>query len=202
MPIRFKLRGKEEEIATLYLAHQSTREIAAFFNVSRASIWYLLKRHGIPCRSLSEAAKSPAVYDPKVRQKLSEVGSGERHINWGKHLSIETRQKISESLSGEKSPFWRGGISFLPYPPTFNAELKAAIRERDAHTCRICGEKPVKGIHHIDYDKANTSPSNLIILCPPCHGKTNYRRAYWVEVLKNRRWPAAQEKETANESIP
>ena len=35
-------------------------------------------------------------------------------------------------------------------------------------------------IHHIDYDKKNNNPENLITLCNSCHTKTNIKnRDYW-----------------------
>ena len=34
-------------------------------------------------------------------------------------------------------------------------------------------------IHHIDYDKLNCKPENLITLCHSCHAKSNYNRDYW-----------------------
>jgi len=38
--------------------------------------------------------------------------------------------------------------------------------------CVICGEKNVVAVHHMDGDKHNSSPENLIPLCPTHH-------AYW-----------------------
>jgi 5-methylcytosine-specific restriction endonuclease McrA len=34
-------------------------------------------------------------------------------------------------------------------------------------------------VHHIDYDKDNLSPNNLITLCRRCHVKTNNNRDFW-----------------------
>ena len=84
---------------------------------------------------------------------------------------------------GSKSPGWQGGKSFEPYGPEFNEELKKSVRERDGNTCTICG-KPGDRVHHIDYDKKNSSPDNLITLCISCHGKTGSRRKYWERKLK------------------
>jgi hypothetical protein len=36
-------------------------------------------------------------------------------------------------------------------------------------------------VHHIDYDKKNGDPRNLVSLCKSCHIKTNYNREYWIE---------------------
>ena len=38
--------------------------------------------------------------------------------------------------------------------------------------------------NHIDYDKDNLDPKNLISLCKSCHMKTNHNRAYWINYFK------------------
>ena len=40
-------------------------------------------------------------------------------------------------------------------------------------------------IHHIDYDKTNNIPLNLVTLCNSCHTKTNYNRVPWVKLFSN-----------------
>lgn len=83
---------------------------------------------------------------------------------------------------GEKNPNWRGGISFEPYGVEFNESLKEQVRIRDGRTCQECGRKQHGkrlSVHHIDYDKKNSCPSNLISLCHGCHSKTNADRAHW-----------------------
>lgn len=96
---------------------------------------------------------------------------------------------------GSKAPNWRGGISkvgHFPYPIDFDNRIRKLVRERDNYTCQLCGiiedlslsmfGKQLS-IHHIDYDKCNTSQWNLISLCCRCHAKTNYNRSYWSEMF-------------------
>jgi 5-methylcytosine-specific restriction endonuclease McrA len=74
-----------------------------------------------------------------------------------------------------------------PYPSAFSRDLRRYIRERDNHLCQICGASPglkELPVHHIDYNKDNVEPSNLVTLCEPCHGKTNYNREYWETLLR------------------
>ncbi len=88
----------------------------------------------------------------------------------------------SKYFVGENSPNWLGGKSFEPYPTAWKETLREAIRERDNRLCVICNaeEKNVRhSVHHIDYDKSNLDPKNLISLCTSCHSKTNYRRDEW-----------------------
>ena len=99
-------------------------------------------------------------------------------------IGIGLRKKISERTSGEKSNFWMGGISFEPYSMDWTNSLRIAIRERDHYTCQICGEKQgdkAFSVHHIDYNKKNCNPTNLITLCKKCHQKTNFNREYWIK---------------------
>jgi 5-methylcytosine-specific restriction endonuclease McrA/DNA-directed RNA polymerase subunit M/transcription elongation factor TFIIS len=92
---------------------------------------------------------------------------------------------------GDKSYTWQGGISFEPYDSKFNNHLREQIRQRDNYTCQLCGI-PQNGrrlaVHHIDYNKKNSHPNNLISLCPSpskCHGKTNHNREYWTQYFNN-----------------
>lgn len=39
-------------------------------------------------------------------------------------------------------------------------------------------------IHHIDYNKNNSNPNNLISLCVNCHMITNGNRKYWTKVFQ------------------
>lgn len=85
--------------------------------------------------------------------------------------------------TGEKSNNWHGGISFDPYPPTFNESFKQTIRERDSYACALCGEWGNE-VHHINYVKDDTTPANCITLCKPCHTRTNFNRLHWQKKLE------------------
>jgi radical SAM superfamily enzyme YgiQ (UPF0313 family) len=99
---------------------------------------------------------------------------------------MENKQKASMRMRAEKNPSWQGGISkiFQQYPVEFSKSLKSRIKKRDAFICQECGEYG-KGkrmpIHHIDYNKHNNVPCNLLTLCQSCHGKTNFNRDLYKE---------------------
>ena len=42
-----------------------------------------------------------------INNKLSEAKKGQKHPNWGKHFSEETKSKMSEAHKGEKA-YWYG----------------------------------------------------------------------------------------------
>ncbi len=114
---------------------------------------------------------------------------GNKHPFFGKK-----RPKHSKRMSGKNHPMfgrkselhwnWQNGISFELYPLGWNKTFKEQIRYRDGYKCQICGCPEVENdrcldIHHIDYNKENILPENLISLCKKCHMKTNTNRDYW-----------------------
>jgi len=102
---------------------------------------------------------------------------------------------IAEHWTGDSSPSWQGGRSFEPYPLGWKDHLKKAIRERDGERCVVCGAVGHLHVHHINFDKADLSPLNLVTLCNRCHGNTQKDRAYWICQLADR-----ARKERANDA--
>jgi len=98
----------------------------------------------------------------------------------------EIRKKVGMINKGkfslEKNPMWKGGLSFDPYTTEWTNKLRSIIRKRDDYTCQTCGEhqeRVLLDVHHIDYNKKNCNPENLISLCKACHSKTNQNRDKW-----------------------
>lgn len=93
------------------------------------------------------------------------------------------KQSYIEKYSmGANNPNWKGGLSFLPYSHKFTKALKRKIKERDHHQCQNpnCPKTHIlMSVHHIDYDKQNCEPYNLITLCMPCNQRANGNRGYW-----------------------
>lgn len=131
--------------------------------------------------------------------KLSEERKGSGNPMFGKKL--------------EQAGNWHGGLSFEPYGIEFNDKLRKQIRARDK-VCIICEiskeykkqeiesqdlelwqktvlklnleqRQTALHIHHIDYNKTNNQPSNLIALCANHHLMTNSNRIKWQNILKN-----------------
>ncbi len=128
-----------------------------------------------------------------TKEKQSKKRIGKESYWKGKKLSKEIIKKIKENhadVKGDKNGNWQGGISFLPYAPEFNKPLKQSILERDDYICQCpdcMGKSKKLDIHHIDYDKKNNMPENLITLCGSCHTKTNgkNKRQYFTEYYQN-----------------
>jgi hypothetical protein len=102
----------------------------------------------------------------------------------GNKLWDNENNKKTRFKGGKDCPSWKGGISYEPYTEHWTKNLKKSIRRRDNYTCSICGVEPAICVHHIDYNKKNCNPDNLITLCDSCHSKTNHRREYWLYYFK------------------
>jgi hypothetical protein len=130
--------------------------------------------------------------------KMSVCKVGSKNSMWNKTHKKETKQKISESkkgvLVGDKHWNWKGGIACEPYCDVWlDKEYKQSIRDRDKNQCKNCGitrhiSFKVYGldlhIHHIDYNKKNCHPSNLITLCRSCNSRANYNRQENTEMYQ------------------
>lgn len=87
----------------------------------------------------------------------------------------------AKRMSGEGNANWRGGLSRLPYPYNFR-EISRAIIRRDNWTCQNpgCDGRDARlTAHHINYDKTDCDPQNLITLCSACNSKANFGRETW-----------------------
>jgi len=97
------------------------------------------------------------------------------------------------SRPGNFNPNWRGGKSFEPYPLGWNKTFKEQIRYRDKYKCQNCGIPEIEcnsklHVHHIDYNKQNLNPNNLISLCSSCHAKTTvsnlHKKKFWINYYR------------------
>jgi len=121
-----------------------------------------------------------AKHTEETKDKIRQIRKGTTH-------SKETKEKISKANNGENhpmygrkgplSPAWKGGISAEPYCFAWSFdEFKQMIKDRDNNMCQnpMCSHKsPKLVIHHIDYDKKNCNPNNLITLCISCNLRAN-----------------------------
>lgn len=131
-----------------------------------------------------------ALQDKKVeiiRRKNISIG----WENTSEEIKNRKRNSVSKQMSGKNHHNWLGGKSFEPYGLEFNNKLKEQIRTRDKHICQECHHTENQlgyklHIHHIDYNKKNNHPSNLISLCRSCHCQTNFKRGDWTDYLKSK----------------
>ena len=97
---------------------------------------------------------------------------------------------------GASNPAWAGGISYEPYCQVWkDKEYKEDIKIRDDYKCLnpSCVYTKLEDlvIHHIDYDKKNCKPPNLITVCRSCNNKANKDREWhtaWYQTILSKRY--------------
>jgi hypothetical protein len=141
-------------------------------------------------RAKMSVARRGRTFSAETRAKLSATHSGEKHYQYGKPLSPETRAKLSVATSGEKNPRWRGGISFEPYCPKWNKDLRRRIRAFFDHRCIMCGKSQAGerlSCHHVEYNKSaccDGKPVQFAALCRRHHNMTtNGDRQRWEDMM-------------------
>ena len=122
------------------------------------------------------------VYSEDTRYRMGNSHRGKSSPMKGRHHSLETREKIRQTLV--KLHFNEVKHSGIQYQNNIWRELRKVVYRRDGWCCQECG-KHSSGYrslhaHHIDYDNTNNDLSNLITLCPSCHGKTLFKKFDWV----------------------
>jgi len=150
------------------------------------------------------------------RKNHSLAIKGEKNYWFGKKQSKEHKSKISKALKGKMpknlgeinknkkgkgnpmygrvgklSPQYIHGNAYYPYSSRWNKNLKNKIRKRDNQICMNCGIhrerlKTALHIHHMDYNKKNPLPPNLISLCHKCHMLTRINREYWHKLFQDK----------------
>lgn len=128
-------------------------------------------------------------HSQKTKDKIAESHVGMKYSQETKDKLSEMRRGVPkskewrEAMSGKGNPSWEGGKSYEPYPASFNNLLREKIRDRDGGECQNPGcWKTAKRIHvhHVDYNKQNCDPSNLLTLCGSCNARANKGREFWT----------------------
>ncbi len=185
--------GKRGEQCINYGRHptEETRKRLSLSKSGENHPWF--GKHHTPeeLAKISKGNKGKAV-SQETRDKMSKIARDRKNNPmFGRHHSPVTRAKISKAVSGENGGHWKGGISFEPYCPKFNADLKRRIRAFFDHRCIICGKGATDngqnvGCHHVEYNKqacCDGKPVHFATLCRSCHSITNFDRERWQSML-------------------
>ena len=97
----------------------------------------------------------------------------------------------STFIRGPTHPAWKGGLSFEPYCPKWNKDLRIRIRAWFNYECIICNKTTKENkselcCHHVEYNKQACCDGKLVhfaALCRSCHNKTNNNRERWEEMF-------------------
>jgi len=149
-----------------------------------------IPEHRLKTIKAIEKVKNKKSY--KLKMKLAT--KGKKNGMFGKHHSKKTKRKISEinkgRFEGSKNPNYQNGKSREPYPLKWSENFKQQIRKRD-RICAICRKKDRSRqlcVHHIDKNKRNLNPMNLICLRLYHHMKIhkitrNLKDYFWARIL-------------------
>jgi hypothetical protein len=139
-------------------------------------------------RAKISAASGGWHHTPETIAKISEASKKQVHC----HHTAEAKRKIGTASRGEKNANWRGGISFEPYCPKFNNDLKNRVRAFFDYKCILCGRTKSENknrslsVHHVEYNKracCDDSPAQFASTCMRCHQRTNSDREHWEHIL-------------------
>lgn len=156
-------------IASRYQAGESSCDIAKSISISDVSVRRLLKESGITLRTASEG-KRLALSKPETRQKMREAATGRK-------LSESAKDKLRARV-GPANHNWSAGLSMsvAGYLQFTNSPANGAHAGKTLHQVVAewkYGRKTNKGehIHHIDGNRLNNSPDNLVIMQAAEHSR-------------------------------
>jgi len=163
------------------------------------TIWYWLKKHGIPTRPRGSNAHQLLRGRQKGWHHSEETKEQIRQINiaQGKVPYLRNGVHFNKGKRGAVVHNWKGGIT--PERQTFyrSQEWKGAVKKvwkRDNAMCQKCGldfrtvdrKKTQFHIHHIvsfAVRELRCDLNNLVLLCKPCHKWVHSRRNTEKEFL-------------------
>lgn len=173
-------------------------------------------KHHAYGKTFSEEHKKKMSEAQKGKKSHMYGKKGKKHPMYGKKLSDERKREISKAMKGRKGPMagrfhseesrikascthqginrkdWTCFVGPEPYCGVwYDKEFKDSIKKiRDGKcqepTCWHTTDDFSLTVHHIDYDKKNCHPDNLITLCHSCNGRANADREWhtaWYKAI-------------------
>lgn len=134
------------------------------------------------------ASKRVGKDNPNYGNKWTKEQKQQMSIKKQGHRKGVKRNRHSLRMLGNGNPNWQGGKTLEEYCEVWkDEEFKKSILERDGYECKnpLCrgNSKKLCG-HHIDYNKKNCSPGNVITVCFSCNARANFNREFWQEHYK------------------
>lgn len=131
---------------------------------------WMLAEYVVKRRSAAEIAAEHGVDEGTVFYAMRQLGIARRDAS---------DARVGRRL-GALNPAWKGGVADWDYSSDWKV-IARKIRDRDEWTCQDCGEQRQRWgvhlhVHHIDENKLNNDPENLISLCAKCHRQRHGRK--------------------------
>ena len=191
--IRKKLKGKKYGSNVERFGEEKAKEISK--NMSDSKMGKKLEEI---CGSKERAEEVSKILS-ESHKGLTPTDEARKNMSKAQKTPEARKRKIEfmKTRVGELSPNWQGGKNSETYGPEFNDRLRQQIFERDHGICQVCKlhkeqlqflfkrNNWIFHIHHIDYNKKNNDPINLLLLCIKCHLITNGNRNYWENYFKS-----------------
>ncbi len=139
----------------------------------------------------------------EFRERMREVGKKRKHTSKSKNKMSQTMKKLWRNKEyrgkatickkgkknpmygrcGESCPVFNNYSSREPYGKKWCLELKKQIATRDGYICKYCGKIAIRvsGPHHINYNKRDCRPINLVWVHNRCNAKFNTKREHWID---------------------
>jgi hypothetical protein len=194
-------RPTADELRNLYIAQKKgCPEIARLFERDPTTIRNWLVEAGIPTRSRGSDSRQHFKAGHQMRAGIRHTEESRRKIgeaSKGRKPYLRDGEHWLHTVSADQNPNWKGGVT--PERQEFyrSQEWKAASRivwTRANGCCERCGldwrtvdrkTTPTFHIHHIAsfaVKELRAEPTNLALLCRPCHlfvhSKANITREY------------------------
>ena len=166
-----KVIYEEDEIVKRYLRGESSTEIGRSIHTSGTHILRILKRNSVEIRCASEN-KMIALNRPATLERI-------RKSSTGRQLPESGKEKL-RLIIGSKNANWRSGITISAggYLQFTNSKANGEHAGKMIHT--VIAEWKYKRkldrgehVHHIDRNKLNNDPSNIVVLSASEHSKTH-----------------------------
>lgn len=143
-------------------------------SIAKRTATRLAKNDGVYQKARGWKHKPETIQNMRIANAAN-AKHGADNPMYGKKPSQAVIAKMKAALPrGEKHANWHGGVDKAGYGHEFTHELKRTIKYRDKFTCQRCGINQndlryYMHIHHLDHDKLNNSPDNLVCACAKCN---------------------------------
>jgi hypothetical protein len=200
-------------LATIYINNNQKLEYLCPFGHRYSITWHHWQRG---CRCFYCAGQEGLSLE-FIRDQFEKVGYtllAKKYINSSQKLEYICVEGHKSSMSwdswkqGHRCPIcsfikksgsghwnWKGGISCEPYCDIWlDKKFKESVKQRDDYKCmnpNCWGTSARLSIHHIDYNKKNCAPNNLITLCNSCNSRANKDRNWhesWYQTIMYMRY--------------